>query len=397
MSKPFQPMLDLLSQADATIFRVLCEPCLMAAIRNSCPQFVKFITNKDNMAILMDIVLTNKYANLENYNQILKSALILLTSQTTGVMSPIMMNMVYMSKIFDFVSSTEVRNPQISGNFLRIVLSMAKYTRGEFLRDIPDFENWIISNCCTWAQKELLASVLIEYPKFINVDEELATKLAQKIHDQKETYVASAVVQVFRNSFDLTLIFHHDEIVEILFDSLSDPENSKIKTVVVFSILNYLQLSGFNYKTEMVEKYSKIFFENYKYDDYVLSFALQVLKTTDENIFSKLYDPSVGSRLKTAIFKQFNYMTSEQLYDYITQSQINIKLLELAQTKKRDVSFTLFTKLLEKTGLIIDGWLDGLHDLGIQIELLDTDYGGELPPPLEVNYSLLASDKIITL
>lgn len=397
MNKTFQPMLDLLNQTDATIFRVLCEPCLMAAIRNSCPQFVKFITSKENMAILMDIVLTNKYCQLENYNQILKSALILLTSQTTGVMSPIMMNMVYMSKIFEFVNLSEVRDPQISGNFLKIVLSMAKYTRGEFLRDIPDFENWLINNCYTFAQKELLSSILIEYPRFININTEFAMKLAIAIRDQKESFVGCAVMNVFKNSPDFILNFQNDQVVEVLFEILNDKTTKLYKIITTFMLLYHINLFDYQIPIEMIEKYSKIFLENYEYTDCILSYALLILRTKDENILSKIFDPAIGSRLKMSIFKQFDYMSNDELYDYICQSQLNLRILELAQNKRRDVSITLFKNLIHSRGIFIEGWNEGLQDLGLQLDLYDTEYGGELSPPLEVNYSLLASDKIITL
>ncbi|EAY18960.1 hypothetical protein TVAG_147040 [Trichomonas vaginalis G3] len=390
-------MLDLLNQTDATIFRVLCEPCLMAAIRNSCPQFVKFITSKENMAILMDIVLTNKYCQLENYNQILKSALILLTSQTTGVMSPIMMNMVYMSKIFEFVNLSEVRDPQISGNFLKIVLSMAKYTRGEFLRDIPDFENWLINNCYTFAQKELLSSILIEYPRFININTEFAMKLAIAIRDQKESFVGCAVMNVFKNSPDFILNFQNDQVVEVLFEILNDKTTKLYKIITTFMLLYHINLFDYQIPIEMIEKYSKIFLENYEYTDCILSYALLILRTKDENILSKIFDPAIGSRLKMSIFKQFDYMSNDELYDYICQSQLNLRILELAQNKRRDVSITLFKNLIHSRGIFIEGWNEGLQDLGLQLDLYDTEYGGELSPPLEVNYSLLASDKIITL
>lgn len=162
-------------------------------------------------------------------------------------------------------------------------------------------------------------------------------------------------------------------------------------------LLYHINLFDYQIPIEMIEKYSKIFLENYEYTDCILSYALLILRTKDENILSKIFDPAIGSRLKMSIFKQFDYMSNDELYDYICQSQLNLRILELAQNKRRDVSITLFKNLIHSRGIFIEGWNEGLQDLGLQLDLYDTEYGGELSPPLEVNYSLLASDKIITL
>ena len=98
-TSPIQEMINFISQKDVTILRVLAHSALLVSIRNAHQKFVKYVNDRGNMAIIMDIVLTPKFRKLADFKKISQGAIQVLTSQSTNFMNPIIANPVFKEKI----------------------------------------------------------------------------------------------------------------------------------------------------------------------------------------------------------------------------------------------------------------------------------------------------------
>ena len=377
-TSPIQEMINFISQKDVTILRVLAHSALLVSIRNAHQKFVKYVNDRGNMAIIMDIVLTPKFRKLADFKKISQGAIQVLTSQSTNFMNPIIANPVFKEKILNFMSSSELKNPIISGNFSMILESTVRFSHGNLLQEIPHIKEWFLTNCHTFAIRDLFSHFLIDYPNFFDMTTSYATKIARSAALPTGYNLISAVLIFLNSKTEFIKSFKAKSVVEPLMNATLYPDSSPAKLISLFTLMQKIIEAGYVIPDIYVEKESKAFLNREKpIPDSVLIAALPVLKTTSKNILGKILLPESGSRLKQSILMVFQKFTDTELAAISTELDLPKRLIDCVPKQKMNVQILFLAQLLQRINIQVKGWTAFSNTVNKRIEALDQAYGGK--------------------
>ena len=374
-------MSKLLSKGDATIFQVLVDPGLASSIRTAFPAFVTFVTKKENLEILLDINLTTKYCEREDYRKILKGANQVLTSQTTGLMSPIMMSMTYISRMIEMLESPTMKTPDIAAGFYRLCEAMIRYTHGEFIRDLPNYTSWLIDNCYTFSLRDLLTNLIIDYPNQMKFDQDSAHKVCKNANSPIGYFVMRAMLNLFKSQPKYISCFQSDSLMEILLNATIQKDLPDLTVLAIFRVIQKVTNQEFPLKEQFVNKYSQLFFFDRQISDNVLTEALYVLKTDNYDLLARILDSNTPSRLREAILNQFQRMSDEEFSKAIETMNLPQKIVESITQQKHNSSLMYLIQLIDNKHTIedVEGWSELVSKINKSIEQFNKPYAGSPP------------------
>lgn len=371
-------MEQLLENKDTTIYQVLLDQGLSSAIRSGTKNFVDLV--KNNLEIILDICLTKKYWNDANFKKYLKSAISILTSQSKDLMSRIMMNEHYIERMRRFLQEDGVKDPLISGNFLCVFEGMTRFTQGNFIDDFKDFPLWAVENCYTYAMRELLSNLMIDYPKKF-LKKEIALKIAKCSGEAVGLYaMGAALIMLASRHEDGIEIFKEEIIVEELLKTTIKKDIKPETLIVTFALLYKIISSNYALTDDQMNKYSQLFFEmnkNIRVD--VLSEALKVLNCNNFDILVRILDNSTPSILRNSILMQFKRMKDDHLKEMIENNAFAEKIISAFPKRGYNTSILFLIEHLQKFEITNDGWEETKKAALDQIKRLNEPYGGDKP------------------
>ena len=388
-----EPMLKLIERKEVTVMQVLIEPSLGHCVRSPPQAFIKFVSDRCNLAMILDILLSNKFRKIVDFDKIEKGAKTVMTSPSSSLMEPILRKSAIREKINSFISSPDIKNPILCGNLSLILESLVRFTHGNFFKVMPNIMDWFLTNCYTLAIRELFSHFLIDYPQFFSITKEYAIKVSAAASNPTGWNVICAILLFLNSKPDNVVFFQQEKVVENLLIAGIAKETASSTIISIFTLLQRINSRGFSISENLIKKYSPLFFEAHPdVEDSVYISVIPILKTKDPKILNKIFLPQTGSRLKQSLLTLFEKFSNKELLELSNELNLPAKLIECVPKQRYNVHILYLAKILQKVVPFQQKWDDFSKEINFKLQLLDQPYGGKILNANEVSHPSSSSD-----
>lgn len=380
---------ELLNKDDINLEEILEQDSLSSQLRNSNQKLFQYFSKDDIMEELLNWVLTDKYKDHPKYLKLAKAALSVFTVSKT-FQRTLLENKVFLERIQAFTK--EQPNSRYCGHFARIIESIIYETKGNFLKNLDDFQSFLIDNITNIALKDLFILLSNEFADAFNFNTELVIRLVHSMNDDNCMFIISTIREIIENDEQSKAIFDSEELIDYLFkDAVEVSIINPLFATEIFRLLRkFTDLSNYN---SILQKYS----ESYEYQNNCsFPYAVSIFGKLMPEIFDYFFDTHSCSQLIEAIYDSFIKKTIEEQYELAKSANLCERIMNNFTNSKTNARLSdlavLINNKFKESPEFNQSFTDFVNNEVMQhLKIRDNEYGGKIMSSFD--YDIIKADE----
>ena len=341
----------LLQKENTPIETILDDNALNQAIRTNLPAMDNYLLNPNNMNKLLDIALSNVEPRSKIPNKTTRTAVSILSTGISTLMGKLIKNEEYRQRIINFPKSEFNSNPKCCGHYYRIIESVARYSAGQFLAEIPDLRSYLINNMNCLGLRDLFLFLSNQYSDF-EPEPETFVELSRSGNSKENGfYVLSAMRELLKIKEKVIDDMRQVEVVENLFTITKNESLPPMTQIEAFYLIQKIaDPHALNQNEDILKLVQK---ENELYDfekerpKNVLAAALKVFTTKNPKILLSIFSYESMTFLKDGIIRSFDAFSKEDLEQFINQNDLFNRIIDEYRNSKTNYQLTDLIQIIQ--------------------------------------------------
>ena len=341
----------LLQKQDTTIETILDDNALNQALRIGLPAMHNFLLNPEHMNSLLDIVLCDVEPHTKIPNKTTRTAVTILSTGISSLMGKLIKNEEYKQRIINFPKSEYRSNPKCCGHFYRIIESLARFSAGQFLSEIPDLKDYLINNMNCLGLRDLFLFLSTEF-SFFDFQPEIFVELSKSANSKENGfYVLSAMRELLKSKEKIIEDMQQPQVIENLFAIAYNDELSPLTQIEAFNLIQKLSdpltLNDNQDIPKLVQSESEKYDFTKNRPKNVLAAALKIFSTKNPEILLSIFSYDSMTSLKDGIIHSYDAFSKEDLEQFINQNDLFNKIMDAYRNTKTNYHLTDLIQIIQ--------------------------------------------------